>query len=47
MIGLTGSPDDIKKMCKLYRVYFSKTDESNDGKDYLLDHSIIMVGRVA
>ena len=43
MVGLTGPGDKIKSMCKSFRVYYSKTDEENDGKDYLIDHSIIMV----
>lgn len=29
----------VKQAAKAYRVYFTKTDES---KDYLVDHSIIM-----
>ena len=44
MIGLTGSMQDIEKVCKVYRVYFMKTND--DEKDYLVDHSIIMVGLV-
>lgn len=40
MIGLRGSLEEIKKVAKLFRVYFMKT---NDTKDYLVDHSIIMV----
>lgn len=40
-IFLTGSPDQVRKMAKCYRVYFSKADESVDG-DYLVDHSIVI-----
>ena len=40
MIGLRGTLEEVKKVAKLYRVYFMKT---NDTKDYLVDHSIIMV----
>ncbi|EFJ45772.1 hypothetical protein VOLCADRAFT_93834 [Volvox carteri f. nagariensis] len=39
MIGLTGDLDNIKKVSKSYRVYYSKTGESD--ADYLVDHSII------
>lgn len=40
MIGLRGSMEEIKSVAKLFRVYFMRT---NDSKDYLVDHSIIMV----
>lgn len=40
MIGLRGTMEEVKKAAKLFRVYFMKT---NDSKDYLVDHSIIMV----
>jgi protein SCO1 len=40
MIGLRGTPEEIKTVAKLFRVYFMRT---NDTKDYLVDHSIIMV----
>ncbi|KAL2757689.1 hypothetical protein ACRALDRAFT_2097434 [Sodiomyces alcalophilus JCM 7366] len=39
-IGLTGSYDDIKAMCKNYRVYFSTPQNVKPGQDYLVDHSI-------
>ena len=38
---LTGTPEMIKATAKLYRVYISKADETEDG-DYLLDHSIVL-----
>ena len=49
MIGLTGSKDDIMKVTKSYRVYFTKAgvgemtgNEGNVSEDeYLIDHSII------
>lgn len=40
MIGLTGSPEEIKKTARAYRVYYMKTEE--EGSDYLVDHSIVM-----
>jgi protein SCO1/2 len=39
-IGLTGTYDEIKAMCKAYRVYFSTPPEVKPGQDYLVDHSI-------
>lgn len=40
IIGLTGSYNDIKEMCKQYRVYFSTPPNIKPGQDYLVDHSI-------
>lgn len=40
IIGLTGSWDDIKAVCKAYRVYFSTPSNVKKGEDYLVDHSI-------
>ncbi|KAL0344451.1 UNVERIFIED_CONTAM: protein SCO11, mitochondrial [Sesamum radiatum] len=40
LIGLTGSPDEIKNAARAYRVYYMKTEE--EGSDYLVDHSIVM-----
>ena len=39
-VFLTGTPNQVQKMAKTYRVYLSKADESVDG-DYLVDHSIV------
>lgn len=40
IIGLTGSYDDIKAICKAYRVYFSLPPNLKPEQDYLVDHSI-------
>jgi protein SCO1/2 len=40
IVGLTGTYDDIKAVCKAYRVYFSTPEHVAPGKDYLVDHSI-------
>ena len=40
LIGLTGTYDQIKDMCKTYRVYFSTPKDVKAGEDYLVDHSI-------
>ncbi|KAK4237385.1 SCO1/SenC-domain-containing protein [Achaetomium macrosporum] len=39
-IGLTGTYEQIKDMCKAYRVYFSTPSAVKPGQDYLVDHSI-------
>ncbi|KAI0850739.1 SCO1 protein [Daldinia vernicosa] len=39
-IGLTGTYEQIKDMCKAYRVYFSTPRDVKPGQDYLVDHSI-------
>jgi protein SCO1/2 len=40
-VFLTGSPTQVQQMAKLFRVYVSKADETEDG-DYLVDHSIVI-----
>jgi protein SCO1/2 len=40
MVGLTGDYESIKKMCKVYRVYFSTPPNVKPGEDYLVDHSM-------
>lgn len=40
IIGLTGTYEQIKQVCKMYRVYFSTPRDVKPGEDYLVDHSI-------
>ncbi|KAF7825522.1 protein SCO1-like protein 1, mitochondrial [Senna tora] len=40
LIGLTGSPEEIRNVARAYRVYYMKTTEEDS--DYLVDHSIVM-----
>lgn len=40
-VFLTGTPDQVQRMAKVYRVYMSKADETPEG-DYLVDHSIVI-----
>ncbi|KAK7750414.1 Cu-binding protein [Diatrype stigma] len=39
-VGLTGAYEQIKAVCKAYRVYFSTPRNVKPGQDYLVDHSI-------
>ena len=38
LIGLTGTPDEIRAVAQQYRVFYRKF-ESSDYSDYLMDHS--------
>ncbi|TVY81054.1 Protein SCO1 [Lachnellula suecica] len=40
IVGLTGTWEQIKDVCKKYRVYFSTPAGVQKGQDYLVDHSI-------
>lgn len=40
IIGLTGPHEEIKNICKQYRVYFSTPPNLKPGQQYLVDHSI-------
>jgi len=40
LIGLTGTWEQVKAVCKAYRVYFSTPPNVKPGQDYLVDHSI-------
>ncbi|WP_343563471.1 SCO family protein [Kiloniella sp. b19] len=40
MVGLTGSPEDVRAAAKSYRVFYQKA-ESSEASDYLVDHSSI------
>jgi protein SCO1/2 len=43
IVFLTGTPDQVAKACRQYRVYFSKADiNADDEEDYLVDHSIVL-----
>ncbi len=40
LVGLTGTWEQVKDVCKAYRVYFSTPEGAKPGMDYLVDHSI-------
>lgn len=40
ILGMTGSWQEVKDVCKAYRVYFSTPSDVQSGQDYLVDHSI-------
>ncbi|KAF2773980.1 SCO1 protein [Teratosphaeria nubilosa] len=40
IVGLVGSWQEVKDVCKAYRVYFSTPPDVKPGQDYLVDHSI-------
>ncbi|KAF3994116.1 hypothetical protein FT663_01616 [Candidozyma haemuli var. vulneris] len=40
IIGLTGTYEQVKNVCKKFRVYFSTPPDVKPGQDYLVDHSI-------
>ena len=41
LLGLTGTYEQVKNVCKQYRVYFSTPPDLKPGEeDYLVDHSI-------
>jgi protein SCO1/2 len=42
LLGLTGTPDQVKTITRAYRVYFNQGIKvADDSQDYLIDHSII------
>ncbi|KAK3625227.1 Cu-binding protein [Elasticomyces elasticus] len=40
MLGMTGTWQEVKDVCKAYRVYFSTPPDVKPDQDYLVDHSI-------
>lgn len=42
MLALTGTPAQVGRIAKAFRVYFVETDKLDDDDEYLVDHSIVM-----
>lgn len=40
MVGLTGTPEQVKQVSRAYRVYYNEGIKNSE-EDYLIDHSII------
>ena len=41
IMGLTGTPEQIERIAKKYKVFYSIPDENSNPDDYLIDHSIM------
>ncbi len=39
IVGLTGTPEQIRKAAKAYRVYYAKVEMPDSASGYLMDHS--------
>jgi len=39
IVGLTGTPEQIKRAAKAYRVYYAKVEMENSASGYTMDHS--------
>lgn len=42
LVGLTGTPDQVKAMADAYRVFYAKVENKDDPQAYLMDHSSII-----
>jgi protein SCO1/2 len=42
LLGLTGTPDEIAKVAREYRVYYAKHSTGPGANDYTMDHSSIL-----
>lgn len=41
MIGMTGTPEQVKAVARAYKAYYAKTNEDDGDGNYLVDHSSI------
>lgn len=39
IVGLTGTPEQVKRAAKAFRVYYAKVEMENSATGYLMDHS--------
>jgi len=42
LIGLTGTPEQVRAAADAYRVYYAKVEDDNTVAEYLVDHSSII-----
>ena len=42
IVGLTGTPEEVEKAAKAYRVYFKKAKTEGSAEAYTIDHSAII-----
>ena len=42
LIGLTGTPEQVAKAAKAYRVFFRKSPKAAEGEAYLVDHTSLV-----
>jgi hypothetical protein len=42
LLGLTGTPGQVGRAAKAFRVFFQEVDREEDDDDYVVDHSIVM-----
>ena len=42
LIGLTGTPEQVAKAAKAFRVFFRKSVKESEGEDYLVDHTSLV-----
>lgn len=42
LVGLTGSPDDVKAAASAYRIYYAKSEGGELNGEYTMDHSSII-----
>lgn len=42
MVGLTGTPEEVKAVAGAYRVYYARADGASTASGYLMDHSTFL-----
>ena len=42
LVGLSGSPAQIGKAARVYRVYYARVEDPEAGENYLMDHSSVI-----
>ena len=42
LMGLTGTPEEIRDVARAYRVYYARVEDENTIADYLVDHLSII-----